>query len=81
MMQVILLDVLFTPHGVGRKVPASMVFVGALLLFAVQAVVSKWWLSRYRSGPLEWIWRSFTYWKRQPFRLDAPEAAPAVATA
>jgi uncharacterized protein len=81
MMQVVLLDVVFTPHGFGLKIPAPMVFVGALLLFAVQAVVSRWWLSRYRSGPLEWIWRSFTYWKRQPFRLATPDATPVMATA
>ena len=30
---------------------------------------SPWWLARYQFGPLEWVWRSLTYWKRQPFRL------------
>jgi uncharacterized protein len=29
---------------------------------------SPWWLARYRFGPLEWAWRSLTYWKRQPMR-------------
>lgn len=29
---------------------------------------SKWWLERYRYGPLEWLWRSLTYWKAFPLR-------------
>ena len=30
------------------------------------------WLRYYRFGPLEWCWRSLTYWKRQPMRLRQP---------
>jgi uncharacterized protein len=30
---------------------------------------SPWWLARYQFGPLEWVWRSLTYWKRQAFKL------------
>ena len=26
------------------------------------------WLARYRMGPMEWLWRSLTYWSRQPLR-------------
>ena len=36
----------------------------ALLIIALQVVISKWWLQRYRYGPLEWLWRSATYLKR-----------------
>jgi uncharacterized protein len=35
-------------------------------------VISPIWLRHFRFGPLEWVWRSLTYWKRQPFRLRAP---------
>lgn len=27
-----------------------------------------WWLARYRYGPLEWMWRSLTYWRRVHLR-------------
>ena len=27
-----------------------------------------WWLARFRHGPLEWAWRSLTYWRVVPFR-------------
>lgn len=39
----------------------------AIVVFAAQAFFSKWWLSRFYYGPLEWVWRTFTYMKKQPF--------------
>lgn len=33
-----------------------------------QLIVSPLWLRYFRFGPLEWVWRSLTYWQRQPFR-------------
>lgn len=36
----------------------------ALLIIAVQIMLSKLWLKRFRYGPLEWLWRSATYFKR-----------------
>jgi uncharacterized protein len=41
-------------------------------LWIVQMIVSPIWLRHYRFGPLEWAWRSLTYWKRQPMRRLAP---------
>jgi uncharacterized protein len=76
MMQVILLDTLFTPHGFGLKIPAPLVWPGAIALFAAQVYLSRWWLARFRIGPLEWIWRSVTYWKVQPLRIERPRSAP-----
>jgi len=43
--------------------------------------MSRWWLTRFRLGPLEWIWRSITYWKVQPLRIEGPVAVPALALA
>ena len=40
--------------------------VFAIWLF--QLVLSPIWLKHYRFGPLEWLWRSLTYVKRQPMR-------------
>ena len=30
-------------------------------IWAAQLAFSTWWLTRYRYGPLEWLWRSATY--------------------
>lgn len=39
-----------------------------LAVWIVQLVISPLWLRYYRFGPLEWLWRSLTYWKKQPMR-------------
>ena len=39
-----------------------------LLIFGLQIPLSKWWLGRFRYGPLEWLWRSLTYGKIQAFK-------------
>lgn len=56
----------------------QMLFV--VVLAAVQIVFSHLWLSRFRYGPMEWLWRAVTYWTIPPMRLGASGAAPAVAT-
>lgn len=44
----------------------QMLFV--LVVFALQLAFSKFWLSKFRYGPLEWLWRAITYWKWPPLR-------------
>jgi uncharacterized protein len=41
----------------------------ATLFFTTLLLFCNWWLSRFRFGPAEWLWRSLTYWKIQPMRL------------
>jgi uncharacterized protein len=66
--QVIVLDLAFSAYAFNRTLtPRNFVFA-ALALFAVQAVISRWWLQRYNYGPLEWLWRWGTYIKRPRFR-------------
>lgn len=80
-LHVMLLEVLFARHGLGLALPASMVFAGALLLFAGHVLVSRWWLSRFASGPLEWLWRWFTYWERSRLRRHVPADLSRIASA
>ena len=51
--------------------------VGALWIF--QIIFSHIWLSYFRFGPMEWLWRSLTYWKIQPLKKAAKSAAGEVA--
>jgi uncharacterized protein len=37
-------------------------------LFAVQMVLSTWWLRRFRFGPVEWLWRTLTYGRAPAMR-------------
>ncbi|WP_342381563.1 DUF418 domain-containing protein [Myxococcus stipitatus] len=48
-------------------------------VFSVQIGVSHLWLSRFRFGPAEWVWRSLTYGKAQPMRKETGPAQPALA--
>jgi uncharacterized protein len=36
----------------------------------LQVSASRAWLARFRFGPLEWVWRSLTWLRREPFRLS-----------
>ena len=47
-------------------------------VWAFQLIVSPLWLSRFRFGPMEWVWRSLTYWKPAPMlRTHATGTDPA----
>ncbi len=37
-------------------------------IWVLQLIVSPIWLRHFQFGPLEWCWRSLTYWKRQPMK-------------
>ncbi|MBC8366324.1 DUF418 domain-containing protein [bacterium] len=39
-----------------------------LIIWAAQLLISPWWLKRFHYGPLEWLWRTMSYWKWQPMR-------------
>lgn len=61
----------------GKLGPFAGVVIG-LGLYAMQINFSRWWLGRFRFGPLEWVWRSLSYGKRPPMLRPIPlEGAPA----
>jgi uncharacterized protein len=39
-----------------------------VVIFGLQVAASRWWLRRFRFGPVEWLWRSASYGEIQPFR-------------
>jgi uncharacterized protein len=48
-------------------------------MWIVSLAISPIWLRHFRFGPLEWCWRSLTYWQRQPMRRRSPAPADAYA--
>ena len=38
-------------------------------VFAFQVVYSRWWFKYFQFGPVEWLWRSLTWLRWQPFRI------------
>jgi len=43
------------------RIGASTAMAIAAAIIALQIPLSAWWLSRFRFGPVEWIWRRLTY--------------------
>jgi uncharacterized protein len=41
----------------------------AILVCGFEIVISSWWVEKFQFGPVEWLWRSITYWKPQPLRV------------
>jgi uncharacterized protein len=39
-------------------------------VWAVNIAASVLWLRLFSFGPLEWLWRSLTYWKLQPLSVE-----------
>ncbi len=70
LMHSVVLTTVFYGYGLGLygSVPRlwQMAFVAAVIGF--QLWFSAWWLERYRFGPVEWLWRTVTYWRPQPMR-------------
>jgi uncharacterized protein len=69
---------LYYGYGLGLQFKLGYLsgFLLTVVLFTLQAVLSRWWLRDFRFGPVEWFWRSLTYGKLQPMRLE-PSMAPA----
>ena len=57
--------------GLFGRLERFEVLLVVLGVWAFQIVASVLWLRRFRFGPLEWLWRSLTYWRFQPMRKDA----------
>ena len=81
LMQSIIFTTLLYSWGFGlygRLGPAACLGLTAVI-FAVQVLYSRWWMARFRFGPLEWLWRGATYGhfpELRPARADAPAAHP-----
>ena len=43
----------------------------AIAFYGVQLALAHWWMSRFSMGPVEWLWRSLTYFKWQPAMTTA----------
>ncbi|GGG53235.1 hypothetical protein GCM10010918_02370 [Paenibacillus radicis (ex Gao et al. 2016)] len=65
-MQTVLCTFIFYSYGLGMfgKVSDVAGLGITIVIFALQMLFSKLWLSRFKTGPLEWAWRKFTYWGR-----------------
>jgi uncharacterized protein len=68
--QSVILGFLFYSCGLGLygHLGSAAAAVIGVILFLGQLGFSRAWLQRYQFGPMEWLWRSLTYGRRQPMR-------------
>lgn len=56
-------------HWGSHTYQSQLTLVGCVLV--VQLLLCPLWLVYFRFGPAEWLWRSLTYLRSQPMRLDS----------
>ncbi len=73
-LQTFLGTLIFYGHGLGLfgQVERTGQLLIVFAIWAFQLIVSPIWLSYFRFGPFEWLWRSLTYWRIQPLRRVQP---------
>jgi uncharacterized protein len=68
--QSIICSAVFYSYGLGyygMQRAHQVVFV--VIVVILQLMFSHWWLSKFRYGPMEWLWRAVTYWKLPAFKI------------
>jgi len=73
LLQSAICSILFFGYGFALygKVGIALGVLLTIAIYAVNILFSSWWLARFRFGPMEWLWRTLTYGKRQPLRRQA----------
>lgn len=72
LMQSVICGIIFMGIGFGLfgRLEYHQLFYVVAAVWAVEIAWSHLWLRYFRFGPMEWVWRSLTYWKKQPIRKD-----------
>jgi uncharacterized protein len=67
----ILMTLYFNGYGLGMfaVLERHQLLYVVFSMWSINLILSPLWLRHFRFGPVEWAWRSLTYWKKQPFRL------------
>jgi uncharacterized protein len=70
LMQSLCVGLIFYGVGLGLfgKLQRYEIYFVVFAVWTVQIIYSHIWLRYFRFGPLEWAWRSLTYWELQPMK-------------
>ncbi len=68
-MQSVICTLFFFGYGLNyyAELEFYQIYFVVAAIWIVQLIVSPLWLRFFLFGPLEWVWRSLTYWRIQPF--------------
>lgn len=70
LMQSFMCNLFFLGIGFGMigKLQRYEIYYVVGVVWVIEIIWSHVWLRFFRFGPLEWLWRSLTYWKIQPLK-------------
>lgn len=70
LLQSTIFSTLFYGYGFGLwgRVPRAWQVVLVFAVFALQVLLSRAWMARFRYGPMEWLWRALTYGRAPALR-------------
>jgi uncharacterized protein len=71
LLQTVICTTIFYGHGFGLfgRLDRWQQVLIIPAVWILQLYISPIWLRHFRFGPVEWLWRSLTYLKLQPFRI------------
>lgn len=61
--------------GLMGKIGVAAAVALGIAFYFLQIVLARWWMSHFAMGPVEWLWRSLTYFNLQPLARPAAGAA------
>jgi uncharacterized protein len=72
LMQSLIATTIFFSYGLGwyGKVNYWQGMILTVGIYFVQVLWSPLWLRNYKYGPMEWLWRTLTYGRKQPMKLE-----------
>jgi uncharacterized protein len=81
--QSLICGIIFNGYGFALfgKLQRYEIYLVVAAVWAFQIIFCNIWMRFFLYGPLEWAWRSLTYWKRQPFVRSVTQASVDVVSA
>ncbi|MDT3403159.1 DUF418 domain-containing protein [Mucilaginibacter terrae] len=80
-MQTVFCTLFFFGYGLNyfAELEFYQLYFVVAAIWVIQLIVSPLWMKYFLFGPLEWVWRSLTYWQMQPMRRPAFDNEPVAA--
>lgn len=80
LMQSFICGLFFYGIGFGMygKLQRYEIYYVVAVVWIIEIIWSHIWLRYFRFGPMEWAWRSLTYWKMQPFKKQKKVETPPI---
>lgn len=71
LMQSIITSIVFYGFGLFAALQRYQLYYVVFGIWIFQIIFSHIWLYFFKMGPLEWLWRSLTYWQKQSLKKES----------